>query len=133
MSEKPKKPLAGRRLVNEVVAAAQEKLAEEIAVLNLRRASADADYFIVCQGETTVQNRAIAEAIADRCAGKNTRPWHTEGEDEGRWILIDFTDVVVHILLPDLRAFYSLESLWSDAKRIDLGEKSETRNPKSET
>lgn len=119
MNEKTNKPLAGKRLVDTVTAAALAKLAEEVVVLNLRRSSACADYFIICQSETTVQNRAIAEAILDRCTGKNTRPWRTEGEHDGRWILIDFSDVVVHVMLPDLRSFYSLESLWSDAKRIN--------------
>jgi ribosome-associated protein len=121
VNEKTKKPLAGKRLVDAVTAAAQEKLAEEVVVLNLRRASACADYFIICQSETTVQNRAIAEAILGRCTEKNTRPWRTEGEHDGRWILIDFSDVVVHIMLPDLRSYYNLESLWSDAKRINPG------------
>ena len=119
MNEKTNKPLAGKRLVDTVTAAALAKLAEEVVVLNLRRSSACADYFIICQSETTVQNRAIAEAILDRCTEKNTRPWRTEGEHDGRWILIDFSDVVVHVMLPDLRSFYSLESLWSDAKRIN--------------
>lgn len=120
MSEKTKKSLRGKRLVEIIVSAAQEKLAEGLAVIDLHEASATADFFIIGQSETTVQNTAIADAIIDRCARKNTRPWHCEGDREGRWILLDFTDVVVHIMLPELRSYYSLETLWTGGKRTDM-------------
>jgi ribosome-associated protein len=120
MNKNSGKMLAGKRLLDVIVLAAQEKLAEAIAAIDLRAVPATADYFIVCQSETTVQNRAIADAIIDRCAEEHTRPWHSEGEQEGRWILIDFSDVVVHIMLSDLRAYYRLDTLWTEGKKLDL-------------
>jgi ribosome-associated protein len=114
------KTLCGKQLVEVIVSAAQEKLAEGLTIIDLHEAAACADFFIICQSETAVQNNAIADTIIDRCARKNTRPWHHEGEDEGRWILLDFTDVVVHIMLPDLRSYYSLETLWTGGKRTDI-------------
>jgi ribosome-associated protein len=120
VNKKTDKPLAGKRLAGAIVAAAQEKLAEKTAVIDCRGVAATADYFIICQSDTTVQNRAIADGIIGSCAEKNTRPWHSEGEQEGRWILIDFSDVVVHIMLSDLRAYYRLDTLWPDAKSVDI-------------
>jgi len=120
MSEKTKKNLGGRRLVEAIVTAAQEKLAERLTVLDLHGTSAASDFFIIAQSETAVQNIAIADAIVDYCARKNTHPWHIEGEHEGRWILMDFSDVVVHLMLPDLRSYYSLETLWTGGKRTDI-------------
>jgi ribosome-associated protein len=120
VSEKNRKPLAGKRLVNLIVAAAQEKLAERLTFIELRGTTASSDFFVIAQSDTAVQNIAIADAIVDRCGRKDIHPWHIEGEREGRWILIDFSDIVVHIMLPDLRAYYSLETLWAGGKRTDI-------------
>jgi len=119
VKKKSRQPLAGIQLVDVIVAAAQEKLAENITVIDLREAEAMADFFIICGGETDVQNRAIGDAIIDNCAERGTKPWHFEGETEGRWVLLDFSDVVVHIMLPSLRSFYNLESMWALGKRLD--------------
>jgi ribosome-associated protein len=109
--------LSGTELVELIFAAAQDKLAEKIVSIDLSGMATPADFFVICQSDTTVQNRAIAEEIIDRCAEAGAHPWHCEGKENGRWVLIDFTDVVVHILLPDLRRYYDLESLWSQEVR----------------
>jgi ribosome-associated protein len=120
--KKSSKSLAGKRLVDLIVMSVQEKRGEKIAVIDHRKsvAFATADYFIICESETSVQNRAIADAIIDSCAEKETRPWHQEGIDEGRWILLDFSDVVVHIMLSELRSYYNLEGLWETGIRTDV-------------
>jgi ribosome-associated protein len=120
MNEKKTRILGGSRLVDVIVEAAQEKLAERITVIDLHGTSAASDFFIIAQSETAVQNVAIADAVVDRCARKGSRPWHLEGEREGRWVLMDFSDVVVHLMLPDLREYYSLETLWTGGKRTDI-------------
>ena len=120
MNEKKAKPLAGRRLVDAIVSVAQDKLAEQIVVIDLREMATTADFFIIGESASTVHNRAIAQAIIDHCEEKGTIAWHNEGLNEGRWILIDYADVVVHILLSDLRAFYLIETLWPPAKRTDV-------------
>ncbi|MCU0609317.1 MAG: ribosome silencing factor [Chitinispirillaceae bacterium] len=114
MTEAAKKPLAGKRLANAITACARNKLAEHISTIDCRKSSGSADFFVICQGDTAVQNRAIADAIMEGCRARGTKPWHCEGEIEGRWILIDFSDVVVHIMTPELRLYYRLETLWSE-------------------
>lgn len=118
--KKLQKSLAGKRLVDLIVKSAQEKLGEKIAIIDHRKSASTADYFVICESETSVQNRAIADAIIDSCAEKGTTPWHREGSDEGRWILLDFSDVVVHVMLPELRSFYNLEGLWETGIRTDV-------------
>jgi len=117
-----KRVLDGKQLVDAIVRSAQDKLAEDIVILDLRQVPGAADWFIICQGDNTVQNRAIADGIVDELSGLGTHPWHQEGESDGRWILIDYSDVVVHVMLPDLREFYSIETLWNEAKRVRSGQ-----------
>jgi len=117
---KTSRSLAGKKLVDLVVSSAQEKLAEKIVIIDHRKSASTADYFVICESSTGVQNGAIADSIVDACSEKGTRPWHQEGNDEGRWILLDFSDVVVHIMLPELRQFYDLEKLWSTGIRTDV-------------
>jgi len=116
-------PLAGEKLVREIVTALEEVLAGEIRVIDLQsRSSKDdtvnpADYFVICQCDTTVHNRASADAVMDRLRALGCRPWKHEGLEEGRWILLDFSDVVVHIMLAELRGYYNIEELWSGSKK----------------
>ncbi len=104
--------LGGEVLVNEVVEQAMSKKAHNIAVLDLRTQSAPADWFVICEGDNAVHNRAISLSVQMGTKEKNTPPWHTEGDEDGRWVVVDYADVVVHIMLPDVRKFYALESLW---------------------
>ena len=106
-------PLGGRELVDAVVRSLEEKLAERIVVIDLRGVSGAADWFIVCQGDNTSHTSAIADGVVGTLKEKyKTSPWHHEGLEEGRWALIDYTDVVVHVMLPEIRKYYDLESLW---------------------
>jgi ribosome-associated protein len=114
MEKKKVPPLAGRELVDAVVSALEEKIAENIVVIDLRGFSGIADWFIVCQGDNTSHTSAIADGVIGILKGKHkTAPWHHEGLEEGRWALVDYTDVVVHVMLPDLRKYYDLESLFA--------------------
>jgi ribosome-associated protein len=97
---------------------AQTKKAEDVLVLDLRKISTVADYFVVCSGTSEVQVKAIADAIIAGLQEKGVRSWHTEGYGARRWVLIDFVDVVVHVFHAKAREYYMLESLWGDAKRI---------------
>lgn len=75
------------------------------------------DRFIICEGESTVQVKAIANNIQKRLKYElDMRPLHVEGEGNAQWILIDYFDTVVHVFYPETRAFYDLEDLWSDAE-----------------
>jgi ribosome-associated protein len=112
--ESKQKPLSGKKLVDAVVESLEEKLAEKIAVIDLKGFSGAADWFIVCEGDNASHTTAIAGGVIDALKEKYaTRPWHCEGLEEGRWALIDYSDVVVHVMLPEARKYYDLESLWA--------------------
>ena len=92
-----------------------EMKAENIVVLDLRGIAEFADYFVICSGTSDVHVRAIADSVIDRGKKDNQRPLNKEGYDQRKWILIDFVDVVVHVMQPKDREFYGLERLWGDA------------------
>ena len=92
-----------------------EMKAEDITVLDLRGIAEFADYFVICSGTSDVHVRAIADSVIDRGKKDNQRPLNKEGYDQRKWILIDFVDVVVHVMQPKDREFYGLERLWGDA------------------
>jgi len=94
---------------------------KKIVLLNLKALDdAPADYFIVCQGESTTQVRAIANNIERRLRDEvKLRPGHVEGSQHAKWVCMDYFDTVVHIFYPETRQFYDLEQLWSDAERIE--------------
>ena len=94
-----------------------EKKGEDIVILDLRKITSVADFFIITTGNSNVHVRAIAEEIREKMKKKNkTIPWHIEGLKAQRWILIDYVDIVVHIFDYDSRLYYSIEKLWEDAK-----------------
>ncbi|MDR2591484.1 MAG: ribosome silencing factor [Chitinispirillales bacterium] len=112
-SVKAKSVLAGKELVDAIVSVLEDKLAERIAVIDLRKVSAAADWFVVCSGDNTSHTTAVANEVIGALKQRHgTAPWHYEGIEEGRWALVDYTDVVVHIMLDDVRKYYNLESLW---------------------
>lgn len=80
------------------------------------------DYFVVCTGRNDRQVRTIAEEVELRLKRAGLKPIGVEGADEGKWILVDFADVVVHVFQPEEREFYRLEKLWGEAKRLALPE-----------
>lgn len=117
MSKLSKKVLFGKELVDAIVNEAKANLAEKIVVVDLQGIPGSADWFVICQGDTSVHNRAIFSGIVDALIEKGTRPWKQEGEEDGRWILIDFSDVLVHIMLPELRSYYDIETLWAEGAK----------------
>ncbi len=112
--------LSGKELVDAAVERALEKKAEDIVLFNPGNQSGVAEWFLICHGNNVVQNKAIAEAIIVGLKEENTAPWYKEGLDGGRWVLLDYSDVVVNVLLPELREFYALEKLWEGYSRIDI-------------
>jgi ribosome-associated protein len=100
--------------------AAIEKKAQDPVLLELKGVAAFTDYFLLCTGKSDRQVQAIAQGIEEGLRKKGIRPLGREGGAEGKWILIDYEDVVVHIFLEPVRKFYDLEGLWVDAPRIDL-------------
>ena len=92
--------------------AASDKKALDIVILDMRKIPGVCDYFFIASGTSTTQVRAISDNIKDRLREKGERVWHSEGEREALWILLDCGDVVAHIFQEDTRRFYELEKLW---------------------
>ena len=97
-----------------------EKKASEPIVLDLKELGTVTDYFIICSGQSQVQVRAIADNIFDQMKAADLPLPKKEGYAEGRWVLLDFGNLVVHILQESERSFYKLEDLWHDAKVVKL-------------
>lgn len=95
-------------------AAAEDRRAEDVVVLDLRGQTLVTDYFVICTAMSRVQMRAIIEAVAEALAGQGTRGLR-EGDDTAQWVLLDYGDVVIHVFGPEARAFYRLEKLWAEA------------------
>jgi ribosome-associated protein len=106
--------------VARAVAAAEDKKAVDLVLLDLRKASGFADYFLICSGTNARQIRAIADAIIEALAEEGTKPAHVEGYERSEWVLLDYFDFIVHIFAPETRLFYSLERLWGNAERVEI-------------
>jgi ribosome-associated protein len=100
--------------------AAAEKKAENIVILDMREIVTFTDYFFICNADSTIQVQAIAQAIREGLEKSGIAVWHLEGYAEGKWILLDYGDVIMHVFLEDARCFYNLEGLWGDAKVLDI-------------
>lgn len=105
------------KIFKTIIKAIQEKKGEHIVSLDLRKIhEAVADFFIICEANNQPQIRAIADYIDDEVRNKcGERPYHEEGRENLQWVLIDYVNVVVHVMLSETRKFYKLEEMWSDA------------------
>lgn len=99
--------------------AADEKKAKEVRILDIRSISSVTDYFVICSGSSNTQVRAIADSVEDALQQQGLSLHHTEGYQNGKWILLDFGDLVIHVMQQDERSFYNLERLWGDAIEVD--------------
>lgn len=106
--------------VEAAVRAAEDKKAEDLTVLDLRKAAGFTDYFVVASGNNPRQVRAIADAVVEALAAGGAKPAHVEGYDRSEWILLDYFDFIVHVFAPETRMFYGLERLWGNAERVEL-------------
>jgi ribosome-associated protein len=105
-------------LARRAVAAAEDKQASEIMLLDLRDLTTIADYFVICTVNNDRQLRAVMRAIDEDLTGAGAKNPRIEGSPETGWVLIDFVDVVIHLFSPEQREFYRLERLWKQAQPI---------------
>jgi ribosome-associated protein len=104
--------------IRSAVEAAQDKQAVDITVLNLSGAGAFAENFLLCSGQSQPQIQAIGEAIEEKLRREGRRVAHREGKSSAEWLLLDYSDFVVHIFSERARQYYDLERLWRSAERI---------------
>lgn len=103
-----------------VVKAADDKLAENIVVMDVRGLTSLGDYFVVMNGRNERQMGAIVDGIVESVHKNKIELKNQEGKDSGAWTLIDLNDVIVHVFSSDERSYYNLEKLWSDAPLVDI-------------
>lgn len=108
------------KILELAVKAADDKKAENMVVLNMEGVSLISDYFLICHGNSEKQVQSIATEIKKTAQANEVELKRLEGFDQGRWVLIDLADVVVHVFHKDERLYYNLEKLWGDAPTVDI-------------
>lgn len=109
--------LSPRALADLLLAVAEDKKAWEPVLLDVHGKTTVADYFVICEGDTDRQVRAIADAMIEGARERGVRPLRVDGYEDATWVLLDFDAVVAHVFLPGERSYYDLESLWSAAAK----------------
>lgn len=94
--------------------------ANDVVLLDLRGVTDMTDYFVIASGTSDTHVRAIGEHLISELKKESVRVHHVEGVQQGRWVLLDFVDFVVHVFHPTLRSFYQIERLWSDAEAVPI-------------
>ncbi|MCU0397065.1 MAG: ribosome silencing factor [Cyclobacteriaceae bacterium] len=119
---KKRKGVSSEKLCDAIVKGMQEKKAQDILILDLRKVkNAVADFFVICSGGSDKQLDAIADSVdAEVYKALQENPWHVEGKNNKEWVLLDYFDVVAHIFKKDKREFFALEKLWGDAEFIEI-------------
>jgi ribosome-associated protein len=109
-----------KELAIEIAQLLDEKKAIDVQVLDISNLTTVCDFFVIASGRTELQVRALSDELEKNLALKEFRAWHKEGYRKGRWVVLDYKDVVVHLFHKDERAFYNLERLWADGLRLGI-------------
>jgi ribosome-associated protein len=108
-------------IAQRAAALAQDLKATDVVLLDLTGVSDATDFFVIASGTSDTHVRSTAEHVVEGVKKREgVAPHHIEGLQQGRWVLLDYVDVIVHVFHPTLRDFYQLERLWSDAERVPL-------------
>ena len=113
--------MTSTELAGRIATAAADKKARDVVTLDIRGKTTIADYFVICEGDTDRQVRAIVDSIEEACRTDGVRPLHVAGLRDASWACIDFDSVIVHVFLPGERTFYDLEGLWGPNARESAG------------
>lgn len=108
------------KLARMAALAADDKKAKAVKILDIRSISSVTDYFVLCSATSTTHVRAIADTVEKQLSEAGLALHHMEGYQNGRWILLDFGDLVVHVMHEEERSFYNLERLWGDAREVAM-------------
>jgi ribosome-associated protein len=109
------------RRATPIANAALDKKAQDLVALDVHEVTSVADTFILVTGTSDRHTRAITDAVLEAVRAEGEKPLGVEGYDEGRWVLIDLGDVIVHVFQAEARSAYDLERLWSDAPPLEIG------------
>ena len=97
-----------------------DKKAFDIKVIYVNKLTSLTDVFIICSSDSAPQSRAITNHIKDELVKLKLKPWHTEGYENSRWVLIDYINIVIHIFDKEMRDYYNFERLWADGKIVSI-------------
>ncbi|HET6460915.1 MAG TPA: ribosome silencing factor [Syntrophales bacterium] len=117
-----KEGIDGKERLLLCINASLKRKAKNLTILNLKELSSFADYFIICSGTSDRQVQAIAASIHENLKEYGIVPLGIEGESLGKWVLMDYEDVIIHVFYEPIREFYDIERLWPDAPRMDVGD-----------
>ncbi len=112
--------IASEELMRMIVHVLEQHKGEDITVLDLRELTYVTDFFVICSGRSEVHVDALAEELEFELKKNGIFAWGVEGKRGGRWILLDYGSVVVHIFTPEGRMFFDLERIWNQAKRVEI-------------
>ena len=118
--------LASQELPEQAALSMLAKNAADVMIIDLRGLSSITEYFVIGTASSEPQIKAVVEQVTEDLKERQTTPWHTEGKQSWRWVLVDYVDVVIHIFRAEVRSFYGLERLWGDAPRITVSTDLET-------
>ncbi|MGN0985502.1 MAG: ribosome silencing factor [Candidatus Enterenecus sp.] len=112
--------MTSKEMIEVAVKALDSRKGKDIRVLRTEEQTTLADYFVICNGTSGTQVRALADAVEEAMSKAGEEPHHTEGHRGGEWTLLDYSAMVVHVFTEEAREFYALERLWSDAEPVDV-------------
>ena len=112
--------MIARTLAKRIADLMISKKAHDVVILDLKKLTSAADFFVICSADSDTQVKAIADAVRKGMEDSEEHVWHYEGYQALKWIVLDYVDVVAHIFYKDDRSFYNLERLWGDAKRTEV-------------
>ena len=115
-------PLRRDPRLRTIATALHARKASDVLLMDLRSVSDVADYFILCTATSDPHIKSLVTDLVDELKDSGHRPWHVEGLEQRRWVLVDLVDIVIHVFRPDAREYYALERLWGDAECTELQE-----------
>jgi len=114
------KKIDAKDMAMQIARLLEEKKALDVQVLDISQLTTVCDFFVIASGRTEVQIRAMCDELEKNLSIDEYRAWHKEGYRKGRWIVLDYKDVVVHLFHKEERSFYDLERLWADGLRLNI-------------
>jgi ribosome-associated protein len=112
-------PLTPLEQARRIAALAEEKLAENVVVLDMRPVCVYTDFFVICSGRNARHTKAVFDAVHAGMKQEQLLPRSVDGQGTGNWIVVDYLDVVLHVFTPEARGFYALEDLWGDVPQVE--------------
>lgn len=111
-----------KALAIEIAKILDKKKAQDVRVLKVESLTVLTDYFVIASGTSTTQVASLADEVEYELSQKGLEPYSTEGHDTKNWVLLDYSNVIVHVFVPNSRAYYDLEHLWADGEPVDISE-----------